>query len=512
LTVAGCNDTMDPYVGHELTGNAFCWGNVVMKLSVLTLCILAATGFCAATTEVDYYAILMEGKKIGHVVQRRQIENDVVTTVAETTMTMARGDAAITVTMLEKSIETIRGKPIAFEVVQNISGISQKTTGRVIAGGKAQVLIEAMGMKQQKTIPFPEGALLAEGMRLLERQKGLKEGTTYQARVFSPALLTVVNAEVRVGPRRETDLFGRVVSLTEVTTTMKIPTGTMTSTTYLDDDFRVLKMITPTMGMNIESIACDKEFALSSDDVVDFLDRMLLASPVELKDIKSLTSATYVLVPVKNGKPKIPSGDNQTVTTSPDGRIIVEVKPARPAAKVKFPYKGNRQELLEALKPTQYLQSDDERIIRLARDAVGDSTDAAEAAARIESFVAGYITEKDLSVGYATAAEVAVSRRGDCTEHAVLTAAMCRAVGIPARVVFGLVYVREFLGRRNVFGGHAWTEASIGGRWIGLDATRAPRGYDVGHLILATGNGEPADFFGMINTLGYFKIAAIDLK
>ena len=32
------------------------------------------------------------------------------------------------------------------------------------------------------------------------------------------------------------------------------------------------------------------------------------------------------------------------------------------------------------------------------------------------------------------------------------------------------------------------------------------------HIILATGSGDPADFFGMVNSLGYFKIARIDLK
>ena len=32
---------------------------------------------------------------------------------------------------------------------------------------------------------------------------------------------------------------------------------------------------------------------------------------------------------------------------------------------------------------------------------------------------------------------------GDCTEHAVLAAAMCRAVEVPSRVAIGLVYVEK---------------------------------------------------------------------
>jgi transglutaminase-like putative cysteine protease len=70
--------------------------------------------------------------------------------------------------------------------------------------------------------------------------------------------------------------------------------------------------------------------------------------------------------------------------------------------------------------------------VDLAHKAVGDAKDAAQAARRIESFVARYIDNKSMSVGYASAAEVVESRQGDCSEFAVLTAALCRAVGIPA--------------------------------------------------------------------------------
>jgi hypothetical protein len=86
---------------------------------------------------------------------------------------------------------------------------------------------------------------------------------------------------------------------------------------------------------------------------------------------------------------------------------------------------------------------------------------------------------------------------------------MCRAAGVPARVASGIVYIPDFVGRKNVFGGHAWVEAYVGGKWIGLDATRAPNGFDAGHITMASGSGDPADFFSMASTLGYFKIEKI---
>ena len=63
--------------------------------------------------------------------------------------------------------------------------------------------------------------------------------------------------------------------------------------------------------------------------------------------------------------------------------------------------------------------------------------------------------------------EVARSLEGDCTEHAVLLAALCRARKIPARVAFGLVYYPPQKG----FAYHMWNEVWIADRWIPLDAT-----------------------------------------
>jgi transglutaminase-like putative cysteine protease len=165
--------------------------------------------------------------------------------------------------------------------------------------------------------------------------------------------------------------------------------------------------------------------------------------------------------------------------------------------------------VLDATKPNRFLQSDNKQIIALARRAVGRTRDAAEAAKSIENFVAGYIQNKSLSVGYASAAEVAASRQGDCSEFAVLTAAMCRAVGIPAQVVVGVAYVKDFAGLQDRFGGHAWVQAYLGDKWVGLDAafkSSGLPGYGPGHIALAIGNGEPADFFNLVNTLGQFKI------
>jgi hypothetical protein len=465
----------------------------------------------AGLSDTEYYAVFMEGHKIGHSVHVRDVQSGKVTTTDELNMVIGRGGVSMAVKTVERSIETTDGKPIGFAYTQDLSGMSQKMTGKINEQGKLEVAIMAAGMSQQQTIDWPKDALMAEGMRLLELKKGMTEGVTYEAAVFSSALLSAVEAKVRVGPTANIDLFGRVLALTEVNVSMMMQGTEFTSISYVDKDLRAQKTVMPMMGMNLELIACDKAFALSDNDVVDFLGKMLVQSPVLLKDIRSKDSATYHLMPTGGKKLSIPSTDNQTVQQTKKGSVIVTVRPQQAAAGVKFPYKGSEAGVLEALKPTPYLQSDNKEIKALARKAVGKTRDAAKAVHKIGNFVNEYISEKNLSIGYASAAEVAGSRQGDCTEHAVLTAAMCRAVGIPAQVVCGIVYIEEFDGKKSVFGGHAWVEAYVGGKWIGLDATRAPNGFGAGHITMAVGNGDPTDFFSMASTLGYFKIEKVTL-
>jgi len=464
-----------------------------------------------AAAETEYLAIFMQGKKVGHAIQKRTVAEGKVTTVEDVNITISRIGIPVSMQTTETSIETLEGKPLAFESVQGLSGMAMKISGTIDEQGMVEVTTDSMGQRQKSTMEWPKGAVMAEGLRLLELSKGLKEGLRYKAKVFSPSIMQAVDTEVVIGKRQKVDLLGRVVTLTQTTTSVMMPgAGQIVSTSYVDDKGRALKSIMPVMGMQIELIACEKAFALGENDVLELIDKMFLASPVPLGDVASARSISYYLSPVgKADNLTIPASDNQSVVRCKDGRLIVTVKPVVMPKGARFPYRGRDRQILEALKPTRYLQSDSREIIELARRAIGRTRDAGEAAKRIEAFVAEYIENKNFSVGYASAAEVAASREGDCSEHAVLTAAMCRAVGIPAQVVTGVAYVDSFAGMRNGFGGHAWTRAYVGGKWVGLDAafkSAGRGGYDAGHIALAIGNGNPEGFFNLATTIGQFRI------
>lgn len=475
-----------------------------------------SAGSKAVADETEYLAVFMEGKKVGHAIQSRVVSENKVTTSEDVSITISRGGISMTVEMKETSIETTSGEPLGFETTQKLGAMVMKTTGQVDKQGKVTVATTSMGVEQKSELQWPQGAVMAEGLRLLTLKKGLKEGTQYSVKIFSAGMMQAVDTQISIGPEQNIDLLGRVVTLTEVKTTLVMPGGgEIVSTGYVDRDLRMQKSIMSIAGMQVEMVACAKEFALGQNDVLELIDKMFLASPEPLNNLDSAKSITYNLSPVKGASDfTIPSNDNQKAQRLDNGKIILKIKPVAAPSGAKFPYKGTDAAILEAMEPTRYLQSDNKQVIDLARRAVGGTKDAAEAARKIEAFVGDYIENRSLSVGYASAAEVAASRQGDCSEFAVLTAAMCRAIGIPAQVVAGVAYVDDFLGHQG-FGGHAWAQAYIGGKWIGLDASfrgGGRGGYDAGHIILAAGNGGPGDMINLAPTLGQFKIDKVTVE
>lgn len=479
------------------------------RLIVLSVLPLFFSNAAVGEIETDYFAVFIEGKKSGHAIRTRSVADGKVTTTETVAITMNRAGVLVPIKSVESCIETTDGKPLGFQATQDLGAMTMTVKGTVTAEGTVELTIDSAAGVQAQTIQWPSEALMSEGLRLLTQKKGLAEGTTFTTKLFSPGMLAALDADIRIGPRKNVDLLGRVVVLTEVTTILKLGVGQIVSTSFIDQNMKEQKAIVPVAGITMEMVSCPKQFALAGDEPADLIEKTIIPCPVSLAEAASAKSIEYHLVPTGTAKLQVEPNDNQTVRSDGKGGLIITVRPVPAPGGVKFPYKGSNKRAVEAMKATRFIQSENNQIISLAQQAIGGTKDAAEAARRIEAFVGHYIEQRNLSVGYASAVEVAASKQGDCSEHAVLTAAMCRSVGIPAEVVMGLVYVDEFLGRKNVFGGHAWVQACIGDKWIGLDATRTAKGYDPRHIALAAGNGNPEDFFDLVTTLGNFKITEV---
>ncbi len=131
---------------------------------------------------------------------------------------------------------------------------------------------------------------------------------------------------------------------------------------------------------------------------------------------------------------------------------------------------------------------------------------------QLERAVKKHIRRTDYSQAFASAADVVEQGEGDCTEHAVLLAALCRARGIATRVAIGLVHVPAAQG----FGYHMWNEVWIDGAWIPLDATLARGGIGAAHLKLADsslkGTGAFSTFLSVAQVIGQLKIEILEVE
>ena len=115
------------------------------------------------------------------------------------------------------------------------------------------------------------------------------------------------------------------------------------------------------------------------------------------------------------------------------------------------------------LAATPTLQTNHPKIKLLADSLHNGVRSACEVIAKYNRFVHSTL-RKQSSATFSSALETLEAGYGDCGEHAVLLAALLRASNVPARVVAGLLYVKENGG----YFYHAWVMAYTG-KWVFAD-------------------------------------------
>jgi len=127
----------------------------------------------------------------------------------------------------------------------------------------------------------------------------------------------------------------------------------------------------------------------------------------------------------------------------------------------------NDPELMPFLYPEDFVESGDSVLIKKAQELTEGAEDSWEAVKRLSQWVAEEIGY-DIPGG-GSARNTYDLRAGECGAHSRLFTALCRAVNIPSRVVWGCIYVPN---RGGSFGQHGWNEVYMGeAGWIPLDTT-----------------------------------------
>jgi transglutaminase-like putative cysteine protease len=135
---------------------------------------------------------------------------------------------------------------------------------------------------------------------------------------------------------------------------------------------------------------------------------------------------------------------------------------------------------------------------------VGATADPRERVQRLLAWMGDNIAKSALDVF--SALDVLERRKAECQGHSYLYAAFARSLGIPTRIVNGLVYAPEHDG----FLYHTWAESHLDGTWVAVDPTFGQLPADATHLKLVEGESLEA-VVPMLDLIGRVGIEALAL-
>ncbi|MCP3164676.1 transglutaminase-like domain-containing protein [Myxococcus qinghaiensis] len=186
----------------------------------------------------------------------------------------------------------------------------------------------------------------------------------------------------------------------------------------------------------------------------------------------------------------------QKFVARPDGSVDVTLQAAAPSATARKPRPVADPEGGKNLKSDLIVESDAPAIREQSKKIVGDEKDAYRAAQKVNTWVATHL-EKDYGASADRATDVLRQKRGDCTEHSLLSVALLRAAGIPARRVDGVIYMVNQDGVPALYW-HEWVEAFVG-EWTQLDPTFNQPVADATHFAFGyEGNAEITPLIGTL--------------
>lgn len=461
-----------------------------------------------------WYLLSVEGETAGYTRSgERTADNGVVVTESEMTLGLRRGTVQIDVSMSSSVTETAEGGALSMRSVQKL-GQMATTTDYLFQDGKVRVITAQGGQRLENTVDAPAGEWLAPAAAARDFQQRVANGETeITQRVLEPlsglepSEVTYRDPEAGVVETRA----GALEATRWVVTTSSAPG--IESVEWLDADGTPVVSETNLGAIRLRMERCDERTALAAAGATppELMVSTFVKPSEPIGDPRHAERAVFVLRGLGDLEP--PGTSAQAVERVDDGfELTVTAEPVNAEAPATEPDLG----------ASAMINGSDPAVVELAEMAVkGVGDDELDRARAMRRFVHTLIDDKNLSTAFGSASEVARSRSGDCTEHAVLLAAMLRSEGIPSRVAAGLIYADSFAGERAIFGYHMWTRAlvTVDGEkvWVDVDATLpGDLDFDATHIALAVSDlstGGALDAYAAIaRAMGGLSIEVVEVE
>ncbi|MGC8660400.1 MAG: transglutaminase-like domain-containing protein [Desulfomonilaceae bacterium] len=392
---------------------------------------------------------------------------------------------------------------ISFESTVDMNQKELKVEGKV-ENSKLHLKMNVSDEKVERDFPLDGKIYHTSAISLMPALKGLKEGSKYSFNVFNVERQSIESIEQEIsrvqgspGPSgavwRVTNNYGQ----SKVTSWLNRK-GLVTLEKGLDGSLITI----------LEDEGSAQKFLQAKVPQKDLiLDFSLVKSPVRIANPGSVKMLKVCFQGVNSGL--FAQDQRQKVSDSRDGvNIEVDVENLQQfqadqkgaiARQDEFQSKNSLSKYLDS---TTSIQSDNKEIGDQARKIISSKLSTVDNVVKLVNWTADNI-KGNMKESFCSL-DVFRSREGECKSHTRLYAAMARAVGIPTRVVTGLVYA-DNLG----FSYHAWAESYVKG-WLSVDPTLKQVPSDATHIKLAS--SEDDDPSAVLKVMGKIKIKSLEYQ
>jgi transglutaminase-like putative cysteine protease len=487
--------------------------------------VLALVACRSVHAQESWDAIYLTGSKIGWVhtfVEKvRDRGRDFLRVRIDMEQRLKRGDDVAVTKLMYGTIETLDGQVLKLDT-RTLTGDNDIRVHGDVVRGKMTLIMDGApsgGGRQEEVITWGPEVRGPYAPEQSMARKLMKENEKRQLKMFMPGLNKICEVQLQSGQiqpvilgdgkerpllrvEQKTFLAGKAVPEND-------------ATLWVDAEGQVLKTEQDIFG-GVVMYRTTEDAAKSPGGPLQ-LDLNKSTNIKVLREIPNADRTRYVKyrIKLKDSKPEdaLPSDPRQTIQgESNQSSAILEIRSMGPLDGEPGPAEVDDQ----YLKPNGLVNSQDRQVVSLAHRATRGVVDPWEKAVRINRWVHQNLDRKNFQIAFATASEVARNLTGDCTEHSVLAAAMCRAVGIPARVAIGLLYVDDPKQGLKGFGYHMWDEVYINRRWVALDPTLDQSSVDAAHIKLTHSSLQGVSpfeaFLPIVRVAGKLEIEPIELR
>ncbi|NLO06407.1 MAG: transglutaminase domain-containing protein [candidate division WS1 bacterium] len=461
----------------------------VIAVLAMTLNVVEAEGPLTAEeleqlVGTDWYSVRIFGQPNGYA----RIETDIVETehgprlrtTEDLKILISLGGQSLEAGKTQVTIYDEQLRPASIEMDKNELGRSGQLSA-VLEGDELVVQSSSPDngtlQPRMRRIELPDDfssdAIISA--RVVRGQLAVGDGFSYS--VYDPEVDLIDRHFVEVAAGEEID---GVETLLVKSTSEQLGVEVLS---WMDADGRLIRQSVPgLMDLTLERVS--EEEALAGLAPFEILSEIRVEQHLPL--VRSLQQVR-LRISSDNGSAAemIPHSDRQSVEQIGEDVLVTISREMPPTDTLPLPISD--EAFAECLATTTQVQSDDPRIMAKAREIIGDETDSWAAAQMLCAWVRRNMQSVSSEPRPITALEVLDSMRGDCTEHAILLAALGRAVGLPTKLATGLAYV----GGR--FGYHAWTQVYVG-RWVEMDPSWGEMTADAGHMLIYSSALDDASY------------------